>query len=126
MVETKYGHLPYTRERFEYFDLAGHLRISSPSLIGWFRAHVHQSRTSRRIPRRFSADLHRLEYKTWIVRPKLEKYKVDGWQECLRSLNTGSGLECPDRFKSDADKGDNIGIYALPRCVCLHRGWAAA
>jgi hypothetical protein len=113
MVEDRYGPLPYTREKYQYRDLAGHIRIDSPPLIGWYRSHVHQSANLNRVKSRFSRDLHRLEYRSWIIRPVKKLYKVDGWRECLRVLNTGS-------------TGAKTGLYALPHRVCLRRGWAAA
>lgn len=115
MVERRYGSLPYVRESFSYFDLAGHWKLNESSLIGWLRPHVHQSKANKdkRIKRRFSLRSHSLEYRNWVIRPKTERFEVDGWRECLRVLNTGS-------------TGANVGVYALPHRVCLRRGWAPA
>jgi len=124
MVESRYGKLPYTREKYQYRDLAGRLRIDSSPLIGWYRSHVHQSANSW-VKKRFNPNLHRLEYKSWTTRPVKKLYRVDGWRECLRVMNTGSG-QTPPRIKHDGDKGANVGVYALPHRVCLRRGWAPA
>lgn len=115
MVEDRYGVLPFVREKYRYVDRSGQHRIDSSSLIGWYRSHVNESRANRErgMKRRFNPNLHRLEYRTWIVRPVLKQYEVDGWRECLRVLNTGS-------------KRSATGVYALPRRICLRRGWAAA
>jgi hypothetical protein len=115
MVESRYGKLPYVREKFEYLDLAGQVKLNVSPLIGWYRSHVHQSEmnSKRRIKTRYNRDLHRLEYHNWIARPKHENFEVDGWRECLRVLNTGS-------------TGADTGVYALPRRVCLRRGWVPA
>lgn len=114
MVEDRYGPLPYVREKYTYHDHAGRVSTNSSSLIGWYRPHVHPSIANRhRVKARFSPSLHRLEYRNWVVRPVFKQYSVDGWQECLRVLNTGS-------------TGANTGVYALPHRICLRRGWAAA
>jgi hypothetical protein len=120
MVERRYGVLPYTREPYSYFDQAGQLRTDDSPLIGWYRDHVNESVMNRKInlKRRFCLSkrdptaqcLHRLEYHNWIIRPVRKTYKVDGWRECLRILNTGSTRS-------------TIGTYALPHRVCLRRGW---
>jgi len=113
LVESKYGRLPFVREKYRYRDLAGRISIDSPPLIGWYRSHVHPSVANRcRVRTRFSPTLHRVEVRNWIVRPVLKKYDTDGWQECLRVLNTGS-------------TGADTGVYALPHRICLRRGWAA-
>jgi len=115
MVERRYGVLPYTREKYRYLDLAGRVRTDSSPVIGWYRPYVNESRANRLlgIHRRFSRFTHKMEYRSWVVRPVRKTYKVDGWQECLRVLNTGS-------TRSDT------GVYALPHRICLRRGWAAA
>jgi hypothetical protein len=122
MVEARYGHLPYTREKYEYIDHStGRIKLDSPSLIGFYRSHVNESRLNRaRLKyRRFclngksARNVQRLEYRTWVIHPVIKTYKVDGWRECLRVLNTGSARS-------------NVGDYALPRRVCLRRGWVAA
>jgi len=115
MVERRYGVLPYCREKYQYLDFSGQVKWDSSSLIGWYRNHVNESATNKKrgVKGRMSPDLHRLEYRSWVVRPVRKTYVVDGWKECLRVLNTGS-------TRSDT------GIYALPRRICLRRGWAAA
>jgi len=114
MVEDRYGRLPYVRQKYSYRDLAGRIRIDSSPLLGWYRPHVHESIANRsRVRVRFNPHLHRIEYRNWVIRPVRKTYKVDGWRECLRVLNTGS---------TRADTG----VYALPHRVCLRRGWAAA
>lgn len=116
MVESRYGKLPYVREKYRYRDLAGRIRIDSSPLIGWFRPHVHQSVNSQRIKSRFSRDLHCLEYRNWIISPVRKSYRVDGWRECLRVMNTGYKQA---RITSIRDTGATDGVYALPRRVCL-------
>lgn len=114
MVEGRYGLLPYVREKYQYRDLAGRISIDSSPLIGWYRPHVNESVANRcRVKARFSPYLHRVEYRNWVVRPITKTYKVDGWRECLRVLNTGSTRSA-------------TGVYALPHRICLRRGWAAA
>lgn len=114
LVESRYGTLPFTREKFEYYDLAGRKKLNVSPLIGWYRSHVNQSIANRtRVRSRYNRDLQRLEYRNWIVRPKHESFEVDGWRECLRVLNTGS-------------TGSNTGVYAVPHRICLRRGWAPA
>lgn len=115
MVESRYGFLPHVREKFQYLDHAGRVNIDSSPLIGWYRSHVHESshNRSRNLRRRFCRRLHRIEYKTWVVFPIRKTYRVDGWRECLRVLNTGSTRA-------------NTGVYALPHRICIRRGWAAA
>nr|QDH86805.1 MAG: RNA-dependent RNA polymerase [Leviviridae sp.] len=123
MVEDRYGPLPYLREKRSYIDLAGRIKCDSPSLIGWYRDHVHQSVNSRLRGRRFNRHLHRIEYNNWIVRPVYNKYKVDGWRECLRSMNQKVQRENVELFYGEG-KGAKLGVYALPHRVCLRRGWA--
>jgi len=115
MVEDRYGLLPYVREKYSYTDLAGRVRTNSSPLIGWYRPYVNESRVNRLlgIKRRFCRDIHQMEYRSWIIRPVIKIYEVDGWRECLRVLNTGSTRS-------------NIGAYALPHRICLRRGWAPA
>jgi len=115
LVEHRYGVLPYVREKFQYFDLAGRVKTDTSPLIGWYRSHVHESvaNKKRKVRARLSPTLHRLEYRNWIIKPVREVFQVDGWRECLRVLNTGS---------TRADTG----VYALPHRICLRRGWAAA
>lgn len=113
LVEGRYGPLPYVREKFEYFDLAGRIRLDVSPLIGWYRGAVHQSVQPLAIKTRYNRSLHRLECRNWVIKPKYENFEVDGWRECLRVLNTGS-------------TGANTGVYALPHRVCLRRGWAPA
>jgi len=114
MVERRYGVLPYVKEKTKYLDRHGRWKISSPSVIGWYRSHVNHHALNRKsvLRRRLSQRFQRIEYKTWVVKPKYKKYQVDGWKECLRVLNTGS-------------TGSATGVYALPHRVCLRRGWAA-
>jgi len=115
MVERRYGVLPYVREKFEYTDFSNQIKLDVSSLIGWYRSHVNESVANKRrgMKSRFGPSTHTLEYRSWIVRPVHKQYVVDGWRECLRVLNTGS-------------KRSDTGIYALPRRICLRRGWAAA
>lgn len=114
LVEDRYGLLPFVREKCQYRDLAGRIRIDASPLIGWYRPHVNESIANRsRVKVRFNSHTHRVEYRNWIIRPIFKQYKVDGWRECLRVLNTGS-------TRSDT------GVYALPHRICLRRGWAAA
>lgn len=115
LVEAHFGQLPYVREKFQYFDQAGRFRTDSSPLIGWYRTHVNEltANKSRGLKRRFCRKTHKLEYRSWIVRPVSKTYKVDGWRECLRVLNTGS-------------KRSALGVYALPHRICLRRGWATA
>lgn len=114
MVSRRYGKLPFVRESFSYFDLAGRWKENESSIIGWYRPHVHHRVVNkhRRIKRRFNRFTHQLEYHNWIITPKKEFFEVDGWRECLRVLNTGS-------------TGADVGVYALPHRVCLRRGWAS-
>jgi hypothetical protein len=116
MVEDRYGPLPYLRKSETYTDPStGQFKLSRSPLIGFYRSHVNHTRAnrSRMKHRRFSPRLHLLEYRTWVIKPIFKQYSADGWKECLRVINTGS-------------KGSNTGLYALPRRVCLRRGWAAA
>jgi len=122
MVEDRYGPLPYLRKPESFIDPStGQIRTSGSPLIGFYRDHVNHTRLNRQRlkHRRFilekdgsSPCLQRLEYRTWIIRPVHKKYEVDGWKECLRVINTGS-------------TGSDTGVYALPRRVCLRRGWAS-
>jgi len=127
MVERRYGVLPYKREpsrNIAEWD-SGKLTIrplhskeekwSSSGLIGWIREDVIESRINkeRGIRARLNPDTQVLEYRSWTVRPVLKRYVVDGWRECLRSLTSGS-------------KRSDTGVYALPRRICLRRGWATA
>jgi len=111
MVEGRYGPLPFVKESYKYTDLAGRVRLYDSPLIGWYRSHVHQSANSR-LRRRLNKSTQKLEYNSWIIRPKKKFFVTDGWRECLRILNTGS-------------TGAKTGVYALPRRICLRRGWAS-
>ena len=124
MVERRYSPLPYIRERYKYTDRTnGSLRLNQSALIGFCRPHVIEQVANHRLHhRRFSPELHRLEYRTWIVRPEKKTYPVDGWKECLRSMNEGSKSS---RSINPDGKQSEVGVYALPRRVCLSRGWAA-
>jgi hypothetical protein len=112
LVEDRYGLLPYKRDSVPTPSKGG---SSDSGLIGWVRPHVTESRENKRrgIRARMNPNTHVLEYRSWIIRPVRKTYVVDGWKECLRVLNTGS-------TQSDT------GVYALPRRICLRRGWAAA
>jgi len=114
LIEDQFGPLPYVREAYQYLDLAGRISIDAPPLIGWCRPQVSESAVNRgRIKARFSPNLHRIEYRSWVISPKFKTYEVDGWRECLRVLNTGSTRS-------------ELGVYALPHRIRLRRGWAAA
>jgi len=146
MVESLWGKLPYVREKFKYTDpkgepllgsavprslqpsgLAGQIKEDSPSLIGWYRPHVHQLEMNKRLglKRRFNRDLHRLEYHNWIVHPKTEKFEVDGWREMLRVLTANIRKDISIR-NPNGTSGADLGVYALPRRICLRRGWVGA
>jgi len=125
MVERRYGVLPYVREKFEYIDLAGRWKLDVSPLIGWYRGVVGQSTNSGRVKSRFNRDLHRIEYRSWTIRPKYENFETDGWRECLRVLNTGSS-PAPKSLQLRGSIGPNTSIYALPHRVCLRRGWVPA
>jgi len=124
MVEDRYGPLPFIRERYRYTDRSnGQLRLNQSALIGFCRPHVIEARLNHRLHhRRFSPELHRLEYRTWIVKPRKKQFSVDGWKECLRIMNMGSNSS---RSIKPGSKQSEVGVYALPRRVCLSRGWAA-
>jgi len=119
MVESRYGRLPYKDDivkvkpiRLNIPGLASRDYTVS-SIIGWIRPHVNPSSMNKRrkIKRRYNLRSQQLEYHTWVVSPKRKTFRVDGWQECLRVLNTGS-------------TGSATGVYALPHRICLRRGWA--
>jgi len=124
LVECRYGTLPYVREKYQYRDLAGRIRVDVSPLIGWYRPGVHESVANKvRVRSRYCSSLHRVEYRNWIVRPVRKTYVVDGWRECLRVLNTGyESIFVQD----DGSVRANTGVYALPHRICLRRGWAAA
>jgi hypothetical protein len=126
MVERRYGTLPFTRELTEYFDLAGRLKLDASALIGWFRPEVDHTRKNRDLglPRRYNRDLHRLEYRTWTVKSKKKNFVVDGWREMLRVLTADVRKDILLN-KSEPEAIDpTLRFYALPRRICMHRGWA--
>jgi hypothetical protein len=125
MVESRYGKLPYVGGKIQYYDLAGRLSISAPTIIGWYRSHVnhHAYNRNSKLPRRFNSRLQRVEYKVWLIKPKVFTFRVDGWRECLRRLTCG-GVKSSS-IRSTRDTGFTTGVYTLPHRVCLHRGWAA-
>jgi len=100
LLEDRYGTLP-----------VGPIGCKTQCVLWDVHANHHELNKKRRIPWRYNRGLQRIEYRTWVIRPKRKTFKTDGWKECLRVLNTGS-------------TGSDIGVYALPRRSCLKRGWS--
>jgi len=126
IVESHFGLLPYTRQKYVYRDLAGHIRLNSSALIGWYRSHVNESIANRkRLKMRLHPEFQRVEYRNWIIGPKDETFDVDGWRECLRVMNTTAHENERDLLEAPSTHSE-LGVYALPHRICLRRGWAAA
>jgi hypothetical protein len=99
MVSNRYGKIPFVPS-------------GCKTLLGFWCDHVNHHETNKvnKVPWRLNQAYNVVEYRSWVVVPKLKKFRVDGWRECLRVLNTGS-------------TGSDTGVYALPRRSCLQRGW---
>lgn len=122
--DVNWAELPFDRlySLFLAKDVIQH--IGPRSYLGFCRSHVNHHEVNRlSLKYRWNRHLHRLEFKSWVILPKMKVFKVDGWRELLRSLTSpGSGSPALKHI-SNRDVPDNVGVYALPRRSCLKRGW---
>jgi len=125
MVESRYGPLPVlpvprtsqrSLGRVEISDSQELLlaEVEKPLLayIAFYRYGVDHRvvNKAQRIRYRWNRHLHRAELATWVIRSKRFRFRADGWEAVLRSLNCGS-------------TGLPTGLYTLPRRSKLIRGW---
>lgn len=95
------------------------------SYLGFCRPHVnHHHENLKRLKYRLNHRLHRIEFLVWTVTPKRKSYEVDGWRELLRVQNTKSSGSTSGSYPAESGGGHlPVGVYALPRRICLKRGW---
>jgi hypothetical protein len=97
------------------------------------------------IQSRFCPDCHRLEYRSWVVRPRIKNAWVQGWAEMLRIASYMPSSKRSDASQEDIRPAPWVSVtdpafwgdiseptrvkayrYTLPRQVILRRGWGCS